>query len=359
MRMRLNHLVLLSLGNAAMLGCAASGSNAGAEDALVSNEDAGGASVETTLGVGSYEGASRRHHDAGTPATDAGTDASKGSGSSSGGTSSSSGSSSGGTSSSSGGTSSSSGSSSGGTSSSSGGTSSSSGSSSGGTSSSSGAGACGANGSGIFSAPTAWTTDVSGAPHAPASAAMNSALTAAGGWGPGKTSFQIDMGLVVLHATSATPMVPFTQADGYESPDCDSPSTVPLVAGGVIEGMTNYTCDPTQSDCHLLVVYPPTNTLYEFYQATSLGGGITAGCAVLWDLTKTYPADERGDQCTSADAAGFPMSAMLPDADEVASGEITHALRVALPNSRMAKGVYVHPATQAGGPSGSAALPPT
>ena len=72
---------------------------------------------------------------------------------------------------------------------------------------------------------------------------------------------------------------------------------------------------------------------------------------MLWDLSKTYPDNLRGDQCTSADAAGFPMSAMLPDADEVASGAVTHAIRFALPNARMAKGVYVHPATHAGAPS--------
>jgi hypothetical protein len=66
----------------------------------------------------------------------------------------------------------------------------------------------------------------------------------------------------------------------------------------------------------------------------------------------------RGDQCTSADAAGFPMSAMLPDADEVATGTVTHAIRFALPNPSMRKGVYVHPASHAGGPSGGASLPP-
>ena len=103
-------------------------------------------------------------------------------------------------------------------------------------------------------------------------------------------------------------------------PDCDTFTTMPLPTGGAIEGQTGYTCDTSQNDCHLLVVYPPTNTLYEIYQATSQGSGIVGGCGVLWDLTKAYPDNLRGDQCTSADAAGFPLSAMLPDADEVASG---------------------------------------
>jgi hypothetical protein len=183
------------------------------------------------------------------------------------------------------------------------------------------------------------------------------ALEAAGGWGT-SDNFQIDNSLVVLHADTTAPMVPFYQASGYTTPDCDTFTMLPLPTGGAIEGQTNYTCDVANNDCHLLIAYPPTHTLYEIYQATSMGSGIVGGCGVLWDLSKTYPNNLRGDQCTSADAAGFPMSAMLPDADEVASGVVTHAIRFALPNARMAKGVYVHPATHAGAPSGAANLPP-
>ena len=41
--------------------------------------------------------------------------------------------------------------------------------------------------------------------------------------------------------------------------------------------------------------------------------GFTALGAFVWDLTKAYPDSLRGDQCTSADAAGFPIVAS-PDA---------------------------------------------
>ena len=76
----------------------------------------------------------------------------------------------------------------------------------------------------------------------------------------------------------------------------------------------------------------------------------------------------RGDQCTSADAAGFPIAPMLFTADEVAAGEIAHAIRFILPNPRMASfpdgpdsntardPLYVRPATHAGGPSGPAGV---
>jgi serine/threonine-protein kinase len=71
----------------------------------------------------------------------------------------------------------------------------------------------------------------------------------------------------------------------------------------------------------------------------------------VWDGTKTYTSQLRGDQCTSADAAGFPISPMLFTADEVKAGVINHAIRFTLPNSRVKKG-YVRSATHATNTSG-------
>jgi hypothetical protein len=52
------------------------------------------------------------------------------------------------------------------------------------------------------------------------------------------------------------------------------------------------------------------------------------------------------------------MSALLATSDEVANGEIPHALRFILPNDHMKHQVYVHPATHAGGPSSANANAP-
>ena len=41
--------------------------------------------------------------------------------------------------------------------------------------------------------------------------------------------------------------------------------------------------------------------LYEIYNATQAGSAFTALGAFVWDLTKAYPDNLRGDQCTSAD----------------------------------------------------------
>jgi serine/threonine-protein kinase len=131
----------------------------------------------------------------------------------------------------------------------------------------------------------------------------------------------------------------------------------PLPAGGAVEGETGYTCTGG-GDCHLLVLDRPAGKLYEAYQASVTSGSLSTLCAVVWDLTRVYPPSGRGDQCTSTDAAGFPVAALLFTADEVASGHIDHAIRFILPNARMRAGVYVHPATHGGAPSGPAQAPP-
>jgi hypothetical protein len=210
---------------------------------------------------------------------------------------------------------------------------------------------------GLFEAANPWNEDVSTAPVSSESSSIIGALAAAGGWGNGNV-LQIDFSIHLLHATPTTPFSTFVESAGYYSPDCDDAFPFPLPSGGAIEGQSGYTCNVGNDDCHLLVVDEAQKRLYEMYHATVVNGTLRGQCGIVWDLTKSYPANLRGDQCTSADAAGFPISAMLFTADEVAAGEITHAIRFILPNERMRAGAYVHPATHAGGPSGGPDLPP-
>lgn len=210
-----------------------------------------------------------------------------------------------------------------------------------------------------FPAGAVWNQDVS-APSLkhPDSDAMIGWLQSNGGWGTGSSAFQIDFSMAVLHAddsTTTVPMIGFPY-DDYYSPDCDDPGTVPfpLPAGGAIEGSDDYSCDNEGEDCHLLVVRG--NELFESYRSNVASNGLQSQCAVHWDLTRVYPPEGRGDQCTSVDAAGFPVSALLFNADEVynaiqSQGDIGHAIRFILPNNRMKAGEYVRPATHAGGPT--------
>lgn len=207
----------------------------------------------------------------------------------------------------------------------------------------------------LFTGDVPWNRSVEAAALAPESAAMLAALQAAGGWGLGQ--LRVDFSLAVLTAGAATPLAPFAAKAGYFTPDCDPLTSFPLPVGGALEGEAGYGCSGG-GDCHLLVVDRARATLWEAWDTEASDGTVRATCAVTWDLARAYPADLRGDQCTSADAAGLPVAALLFDADEVASGAIDHAIRFILPNARMAAGRYVRPATHAGAPSGAADLPP-
>jgi hypothetical protein len=211
-----------------------------------------------------------------------------------------------------------------------------------------------------FPSNAVWSRDISQAPLNANSTAMINRLSLLGGWG-NSNKFQIDRSMHVVHAIAGTPMVNVVASpQGYTDPDCEALPGLqfPLPVGGAIEGSTNYTCDANNNDCHLYVVQG--TKLFESYLSNVTAGHLESGCVVIWDLMKVYPPQGRGDQCTSADAAGFPMASLLFNADEVSAasqvtnGDVGHAIRFILPNARMASTVYVHPASHAGGPSGPA-----
>lgn len=179
----------------------------------------------------------------------------------------------------------------------------------------------------------------SGMPKSPQSDAIISWLDSNGGWGTGK--MRIDFGLTVLRADASTPKKTFSPTEDFYSPDCER-VPFPVPAGGAIEGEDGYTCT-TGGDCHLLVV--EGRKLYEMWRADVSSSGFRGGCGVVWDLDKTYPENLRGDGCTSADAGGLPVAPLTFSADEVAAGEIRHAIRFILPNKRIRRQVYVPPAT--------------
>lgn len=125
-----------------------------------------------------------------------------------------------------------------------------------------------------------------------------------------------------------------------------------------MEGESGYQCDLDQGDCHLIVVDRSHGKLYEAWQANVTNGALDATFLAVWDLNRVYPPSGRGEGCTSADAAGFPIAPLLFSADELAKGSINHAIRFILPNPRIRRGVYVHPATHAGSPRGPDTAPP-
>ena len=218
-----------------------------------------------------------------------------------------------------------------------------------------------------FPPQAVWHQDISAAPQHPQSAAMIGTWVGLGGFGHGR--MQIDFSFHIVRALPGAPtrtIVGYPTPGEYYAPDCEpigTPMPVPLDAA--IEGQSGLSCTNANGDCHLLVVQG--DRLYEAYRANASGaGGLQSQCLAVWKLDQVYPADNRGEHCTSADAAGFPIAPLLFNADEVfaamqvANGDLGHAIRFILPNARMAStvvggrryGQYVRPASHAGGPSG-------
>jgi len=201
--------------------------------------------------------------------------------------------------------------------------------------------------------------DITTAALDPESAQIINGLKASGGWGTGIMA--IDFSITVLQGDSSTPLMTFNPTDDFYTPDCDL-AQVPVPPNGSIEGENGYACT-NDGDCHLLVVYPPTTRLYEMWRCNivTVGGKTTfnGGCLAIWNTTKPIPANGRGQSCTSADAGGFPITALLFSADEVVgTGLIDHAIRFILPNDRIRRETFVHPSTHATGSSGGSGSPP-
>lgn len=199
-----------------------------------------------------------------------------------------------------------------------------------------------------------WDQDVSGVAPASSSAAIISSLRAAGGWGNGDV-FQIDFSIEVLRAFGASPAKrTFEPTGDFYTPDCDLvPMPVPM--GGNLEGESGYECTG-DGDCHLIVWAPDERRLYEMWRANIDGETFEGGCLAVWDTSRVYGPEGRGLQCTSADAAGFPIAPLLFTADEVAAGSIDHAIRFILPNNRPQVG-FVPPATHGTNTTGDASAP--
>jgi hypothetical protein len=198
----------------------------------------------------------------------------------------------------------------------------------------------GSAGDRYFPAEAPWYQDITSAPLDRESAAVIAFLDRVG-WGYGR--MQIDFSLEVVEAPAGTPPRPFQPTGDFFTPDCDR-EPVPVPPGGALEGESGYAC-LNDGDCHLIVVDRSRQRLFEMWRADIRGETFNGGCLAVWDMTRLYPASGRGEQCSSADAAGYPITPLLFTADEVARGSIDHAIRFILPNERIRRGEYLHPAT--------------
>jgi hypothetical protein len=150
--------------------------------------------------------------------------------------------------------------------------------------------------------------------------------------------------------------IPYTTAPGtqarvpvsFDYADESDPGPYPIPPNAPIEG------GPTSTgDRHVLVVDRDACRLWEMYSAYPQNGGTswTAGSGATWDLRSNAM---RPLGWTSGDAAGLPILPGLVRYDEVAAGDIDHAIRFTAPRTA---GAYVWPASHKA-QTGGAADPP-
>jgi hypothetical protein len=120
---------------------------------------------------------------------------------------------------------------------------------------------------------------------------------------------------------------------GFDYVDESDPGPYPIPPNAPIEGGPN-----SSGDRHILVVERDSCTLYETWSTYPNGSGWQAGSGAVFDLNSNAL---RPDGWTSADAAGLPILPGLARYDEVAAGQINHALRVTAPVTQRA---YIWPA---------------
>lgn len=132
------------------------------------------------------------------------------------------------------------------------------------------------------------------------------------------------IGIPYVDVSSTQAKVPVT----FEYDDESDPGPYPIPPDAPIEGGS-----ASDGDRHVLVLERDNCILYELFYAFPQDGGSswTAGSGATFDLNSHAL---RPETWTSADAAGLPILPGLVRYDEVAAGEIRHAIRFTAPQTR-------------------------
>jgi hypothetical protein len=187
------------------------------------------------------------------------------------------------------------------------------------------------NGRQVFPANDPWNTPVDTMPVDPNSANLIASIGTGTGLHPdfGANWNGGPFGIPYVVVSGTQPKVPVSFYYGDES----DPGPYPIPPNAPIEGGAS-----SSGDRHVIVIDRDNWTLYETFDSHPDGGGWSCGSGAVFNLTTntTRPAG-----WTSADAAGLPIFPGLARYDEVLAGEIKHALRFTVSQTRRA---YIAPA---------------
>ncbi len=199
----------------------------------------------------------------------------------------------------------------------------------------------------MFPANNIWNTPIDTLPVSTYSAAYINSIGPSTGFHPDFGSGTWDGGPIgipyaLVPGSQAKVTVTFEYAGESDAGPYPIPANVP------IEGGPNST-----GDRHILLVDTTNCILYELYSAyPQTDGTWHAGSGAIFDLKGNLL---RPAGWTSADAAGLPILPGLVRYDEVAAGEIKHAIRFTVQTSQKA---YLWPARHYASSNTSTSVPP-
>ena len=177
----------------------------------------------------------------------------------------------------------------------------------------------------VLPVDNAWNTPVDTLPRHPASDAFIATIGATRGVHPdfGTVYEGAPIGIPYVTVPGNQPRVPVT----FDYDDESDPGPYPIPPNAPIEGGA-----ASDGDRHVLVVDRDNCILYELFDAHPRpDGSWEAGSGAIFDLRSNAL---RPAGWTSADAAGLPILPGLVRFDEVAAGEISHALRFTAPQTQ-------------------------
>jgi hypothetical protein len=185
------------------------------------------------------------------------------------------------------------------------------------------------NGFRPFPSDNLWNQDISSAPVDPNSAAMINFIGPNIGLHPDFGAGQYQSSTIGIPYTIVGPGQSVLDINFTDFGSESDPGPMPIALNAPIEGYPN----PGTGDRHVLVLDNSNCFLYELFSSYPQANSWNAGSGVIWDLLSN---ELRPYTWTSADAAGLPIFPGLVRYDEVAAGQITHAVRFTLQNSRAA-----------------------
>ncbi|MGL5831396.1 MAG: S-layer homology domain-containing protein [Candidatus Altimarinota bacterium] len=195
----------------------------------------------------------------------------------------------------------------------------------------------------IFPSDNPWNTDISNYPIHPNSANyISSILSGRQNLHPDFGS-NPDYGIPWVTVDGSQPLVQ-VNADYADESDF---GMAPIPPNAPIEGGAD-----SDGDRHVIVLDKTNCVLYEMYYSFLEGNTWSVGSAAKFMLNSNAL---RPAGWTSADAAGLPILPGLVRYDEVAAGEINHAVRFTVSKSQRA---YIHPATHWASSSTDSNRPP-